>query len=228
MKTNLLTLAVVFTLLLVASCVKDDLPKPPYPPVVTYTVNIKCTGKGITNPEKSLTLVSGYSGKVIATPEQDYVLYSATLSGVGSLPLEKREGDVSLNISGLNSNSELEVVFLNKNLYTLIKSSNPYHLDSMNVYNEAGKMIASIGLAEEMKSAEMFFLYPEMNQKTIGKNGSISFIPFSLSGNSITIGSAVYTITKNDDKHFSMRTPYRILGGVYNFPTATEYVYSRQ
>lgn len=213
-------------ILLVAGCTKDNSVSPP--PVVTYTVNIKCTGKGVTNPEKSLTLVSGYSGKVVATPEQDYVLYSATLSGVGSLPLEKREGDVSLNISGLNSNSELEVIFLNKNLYTLIKSPNPYHLDSMNVYNEAGKMIASIGLAEEMKSAEMFFLYPEMKVKSVSKTGTVAFVPFSISGNSISIADYTYTIIKNDDKHFSMRTPYRILGGVYNFPTATEYVYSRQ
>ena len=213
-------------ILLVAGCTKDNSVSPP--PVVSYTVYIKCTGKGVTNPEKSLTLVSGYSGKVIATPEQDYVLYSATLSGVGSLPLEKREGDVPLNISGLNSNSDLEITFLNKNLYTLIKSSNPYHLDSMNVYNEAGKMIASIGLDEEIKSAEIFFVYPEMKRKTITKNGTVSFIPFLVSGNSITISNDVYTITKNDDKHFSMRTPYRILGGVYNFPTATEYVYSRQ
>ena len=220
----------IFLLLIVAicSCQKSGENTPPTPPPpLKYNVTIIKKGDGTVNPESSLTITDGTSAVVTATPNAGNVLYSAVLSGVGPMTLDKREGEIQLNISNIKSHTTLNIDFINKHLYTLIKSSKPYHLDSMNVYNEAGKMIAVLGMTDFEKSAENTFLYPEMNFKTVAKNGTTSLIPFSVSGNSITIGAYTNTITKNDDKHFSMRTPLREVPG-WPFVIATEYVYSRQ
>ena len=229
MKKFLALFGVVLCMMLVVSCVKDDLPKPPYPPVVTYTVAINAIGKGVTNPEKSLTLIAGSTGKVIATPEQGVVLYKATLSTVGEIPLPKMEGDIQINIPALSSNAELRLDFISKMLYTLVKQGKPYHLDSMNVHNSNNILVKSIVLTDAEKNDEYSFTYPDMRFVCKSPNGAQSSSPFSLSGSILKIDNNTYYVQEsrtNEDK-FVNRTPPESIPGYVGLVT-TEYVYVRR